>query len=178
MVEMASAISLSIVASSELSARLRGTQHAPATTMENFKHILVATDFGSASDEAVEAATKLGLAFEAKITVLHAWEIPIYPYMESMLNSALLVDVEARAAKRLAEVLAKVRAFVPNADSVLVAAPPWSAILDTISDVKPDLVVVGSHGHRGVARALLGSVAEKVVRLSPVPVLTVKSAPN
>ena len=54
---------------------------------------------------------------------------------------------------------------------------PWEEILATIEAVGADLVIMGTHGRRGVPRLLLGSVAEKIVRTSPVPVLTVRGGP-
>lgn len=143
--------------------------------MKPFKHILVPTDFEASSLEAVETAVSLARAFESKLTLLHVWEIPIYPYMEFMLNSEVVAGVEDRAIRRLAEWLEKVRQDVPSAESKLKTGMPWGGILDAISEEGPDLVVMGTHGRRGVSHVLLGSVAEKVVRLSPVPVLTVRS---
>lgn len=62
----------------------------------------------------------------------------------------------------------------PEAKSVLRRGRPWEEILAAAADVEADLIVIGTHGRRGLSRALLGSVAEKVVRVSPVPVMTVR----
>jgi nucleotide-binding universal stress UspA family protein len=69
--------------------------------------------------------------------------------------------------------LAKAKARQANIESMLVTGETWRRILDVVKDRGVDLVVMGTHGRRGVSRVLLGSVAEKVVRLSPVPVVTV-----
>ena len=143
--------------------------------MPHFKHILLATDFEASSSAALEAGVELAKAFGAKLTLLHVWEIPIYPYMEFMLNSELIAGVEARALQRLTDSLASVRQAVPSADSKLKTGLPWTGILEAIAETKADLVVMGTHGRRGVSHTLLGSVAEKVVRMSPVPVLTVRT---
>jgi nucleotide-binding universal stress UspA family protein len=95
--------------------------------------------------------------------------------MEFMLNSEVIASVEERAVKRLESGLEKVRQVLPNADSKLMTGVPWGGILDAIGECKPDLVVMGTHGRRGVDHLMLGSIAEKVVRLSPVPVLTVRA---
>jgi nucleotide-binding universal stress UspA family protein len=135
---------------------------------------LVPTDFGSPSGRAVETAAELARTFGSQLTLLHIWEIPVYPYMEFLLETPdLVASVEAAATQRLAEALAQVRKSVPDARSILKMGVPWQQILDTISKEQPDLVVMGTHGRKGVSHALLGSVAEKVVRLSPVPVMTV-----
>jgi nucleotide-binding universal stress UspA family protein len=144
--------------------------------MTTFKHILVPTDFEAPSSRAIDVAIGLARAFDAKLTLLHVWEIPIYPYMEFMLNSEVITSVEQRAVKRLAEALEGLRKALPRAESKLKTDMPWAGILDAIQETGADLVVMGTHGRRGVAHVVIGSVAEKVVRLSPVPVLTVRSA--
>lgn len=147
--------------------------------MKKFRHILVPTDFGPSSAEAVEVAIALADTFDAELTLLHVWEIPVYPYMEFVLDSAQLVDsVEQAATQRLAQALDEVRQRLPRAKSLLKMGLPWQEIVDTIAELQPDLVVMGTHGRRGLTHALLGSVAEKVVRLSPVPVLTSHAAPG
>jgi nucleotide-binding universal stress UspA family protein len=145
--------------------------------MKTFKHILVPTDFGKATAGALEIATSLAQGCDAKLTLLHVWEVPIYPYMDFMLNSEVITRVEDAAIKHLAQALEGVRKIVPGAQSMLKTGMPWAGILDAIEELKPDLVVLGTHGRRGVERAVLGSVAEKLVRLSPVPVLTVHGSP-
>jgi nucleotide-binding universal stress UspA family protein len=142
--------------------------------MKHPKHILLPTDFEAASGAALELAISLAQAFDAKLTLLHVWEIPIYPYMEFMLNSELIAGVEARALQRLTDAAAGVRQTLPAVTSKLKTGQPWSAILEAIDETQADLVVMGTHGRRGLSHVLLGSVAEKVVRLSPVPVLTVR----
>jgi nucleotide-binding universal stress UspA family protein len=142
--------------------------------MKTFKHILVPTDFEPSSAEALDVAVSLAQDFNAELTLLHVWEIPIYPYMEFMLNSELITRIEEQAVKRMDEALAKVREVLPTANSKLKTGLPWGGILDAIHDEKPDLVVMATHGRRGLNHLLLGSVAEKVIRLSPAPVLTVR----
>jgi nucleotide-binding universal stress UspA family protein len=94
--------------------------------------------------------------------------------MEFMLNSEVITDMEDRAVKRLGEAIAKVREELPSADSLLKTGVPAAGIVEAINDLKPDLVVLGTHGRRGFSHLMLGSVAERVTRLSPTPVLTVR----
>ena len=143
--------------------------------MKTFKHILVTTDFQEASSGALDAAVDLAMALGAQLTVLHVWEIPIYPYMDFILNSEMISSVEDRAVERLQQTLDDVRKVLPEATSKLKHGMPWSGILQAVEELAPDLLVVGTHGRQGLSHALLGSVAEKVVRLSPVPVLTVRA---
>ena len=86
----------------------------------------------------------------------------------------LLTPVEDAAKEALANTVAEVNKSVPVANGILRRGLAASETLALINEVKPDLVVIGTHGRQGVARALLGSIAEKIVRLSPVPVLTVR----
>jgi nucleotide-binding universal stress UspA family protein len=145
--------------------------------MKTFKHILVPTDFEKASAGALDVAISLAQSCGAKLTLLHVWEIPIYPYMDFMLNSAVIARVEDAAVKHLGEALEKLRKVLPDAESKLKMGEAGPGIVEAIAELKPDLVVMGTHGRRGVGRVLLGSVAEKIVRLSTVPVLTVHAPP-
>jgi nucleotide-binding universal stress UspA family protein len=60
-------------------------------------------------------------------------------------------------------------------EGILASGEPWRAILAKARELDCDLILMGTHGRRGLERALVGSVAEKVVRLSPIPVLTISS---
>lgn len=143
--------------------------------MQDFKHILVATDFASSSERALELAVKLAAKFDAKLTLLHVWEIPVYPYMDFVLSSAeLLRSVEEAAQQRLAAMLSELQKRLPSARSLLKMGVPWEQILATAKEEQADVIVMGTHGRRGVEHVLMGSVAEKVVRLASVPVLTAR----
>jgi nucleotide-binding universal stress UspA family protein len=142
--------------------------------MKPIQHILVATDFGESSKAAVETGVFMAKKLGAILTLFHAYEIPIYG-MDGVYPAAVdfLTPIREDAEKTLATTLAEVRKSMPDARSVLCFGSPWQGILNTVEELHVDLVVMGTHGRRGVAHALLGSVAEKTVRLSPVPVLTV-----
>ena len=144
--------------------------------MTIIKSILVPIDFSGASANALEMAIDMAQAFDAELTLLHAWELPVYPYMEFMLSSSELSSaIERGATQRLESTLQTVRARVPRSKSKLMMGVVWQKIIEAIDELKPDLVVMGTHGRHGVSHALLGSVAEKIVRLSPVPVLTTRA---
>lgn len=141
--------------------------------MQTFKHILVPTDFHEASAAALNLAVSMAQTFDAKVTLLHVWELPIYPYMDFMLNSAMITRVEDAATNGLAEALDALRKKLPTAQSKLKTGLPWEGVLEAIKELGADLVIMGTHGRRGLSRLTLGSVAERVVRVAPVPVLTV-----
>jgi nucleotide-binding universal stress UspA family protein len=143
--------------------------------MTRFHHILVPVDFEEASQEALEVAIDLTLTFDAKLTVVHAWDLPVYSYAGlSYLPPDVATVVEEAATQSLADAAALVMRRVPKAESVLVRGPAAAEIMGTAGRLKADLIVMGTHGRRGVSRLVLGSVAEKVVRSSPVPVLTIR----
>jgi nucleotide-binding universal stress UspA family protein len=141
----------------------------------SFKHLLVAIDFGEPSEHALETAIELAKSLGAALTVLHCYEIPSYAYGGmSFVAADLLGPIHDAAREQMGRVMSAVQKRVPGARGVLRRGVPWTEILVAIEETKPDLVVTGTHGRRGVSHALLGSVAEKIVRTSPVPVLTVR----
>jgi nucleotide-binding universal stress UspA family protein len=143
--------------------------------MNTFKHILVPTDFSASSSGAVELAIDMATQFNAELTLLHVWELPVYPYMELMLNAAEIANnAEKAAAKCLDTKLNEVQARLPRAKALLKMGLAWQQIVETSKESKADLLVMATHGRRGFEHPLMGSVTEKLVRLSAVPVLTVR----
>ncbi len=139
-----------------------------------FKNILVATDFGNASRRAAELGCELARQFGARLTLLHVWTVPIPAYAEAI--SIRLDEIEKEAVKAMEEEVDRLRDKCPTPiRTLLVVGLAWRTIVDAIEEHKCDLVIVGTHGRHGVERLFLGSVAEKVVRASPVPVLTVRA---
>ncbi|MEW5983358.1 MAG: universal stress protein [Acidobacteriota bacterium] len=136
------------------------------------RSVLVPVDFGPASARALAVGQALAGRHAAAIVAMHAETLEVPPYFtHDQLN-----DVERqRAAIRVkAEryLEAFVRAEAPAAASVLTEGPAVEAIVAAAAG--HDLIVMGTHGRRGPSRWWLGSVAERVVRHSPVPVLVVR----
>ena len=145
--------------------------------MQSFKKILVPVDFDGASSAALRFAVELADRDGAELTLLHVWELPAYAYPVVEASPAdVFTPLRAAARVHLDELVARARKHHANTHGVLREGLPWRAILDEIESSAPDLVVLGTHGRRGVARVFLGSVAEKIVRLSPAPVLTIHGA--
>lgn len=139
--------------------------------MPSFKHILVPTDFGEVSMHAADVACELAEKFGARLTLFHVWSLPIPVYAEGI---AVPIDLVQQAANEALEAeVARIRKRIPAARALLISGAPASGIVEAVSEHGCDLVVIGTHGRRGLPRAILGSVAEKVVRRSPVPVLSV-----
>jgi nucleotide-binding universal stress UspA family protein len=142
--------------------------------MPSFQKILVPLDFGEPSMRALAAAIDLAKLYGSSLTLFHTWEIPSYGY-GAALPADVLTQLESSARAQLDAVLADVAKQVPDTNAILECGVPWRELLRTIELVDPDLVVMGTHGRKGIGRALLGSVTEKIVRMSPVPVLSMRT---
>ena len=141
--------------------------------MSNFRHVLVATDFGESSQRAVELALVIAGRLNARLTIMHACQLLAHMY-EGLYPNAQVIEMIADAArKQLAAALAAARQTKSDTRALLRHGPPWQQILSAIDETHADLVVLGTHGRTGVERVLLGSVAERLVRLSPVPTVVV-----
>jgi nucleotide-binding universal stress UspA family protein len=143
--------------------------------MLTLRTILVPVDFEPPSDRAVETAADLAKTFGAKIVVVHAYELPFYPYPGTAAPTAgtdLPAAIRSAATAGLDAIVRRIRERVPSAEGILRMGPPADEILAVARERKADLIVMGTHGRTGLAHALLGSVAEKVVRRSEVPVWT------
>jgi nucleotide-binding universal stress UspA family protein len=136
-----------------------------------FRHILAATDFGECSRTAIEHAIDIATRYGAKLTVVHTFQPPVD--YGTPLFADIVTPLQEAAEAQMEELLEPVRGRCPNVTGIVRFGLAWEQILDVAHDQGADLIVVGSHGRKGLPRALLGSVSEKVVRLSPVPVLTV-----
>ncbi len=139
------------------------------------KAILVATDFSETSDRAVDYAVEFAKVTGAKVTVLHAYELPIYGFPDGALVAT--VDMATRimnaAQAALDQTCASRRDKGVEMAPVLRQGLPWDEIHSVAEELGCDLIVIGTHGRKGLAHALIGSVAEKVIRSATLPVLTI-----
>jgi nucleotide-binding universal stress UspA family protein len=138
------------------------------------RRILVPHDFSETAEKAFGLALALAAKLGASLTLLHVYEVPSYAFAEGVPLPVSLTEEIAAAARSALEVLAgrAAQEGVPIA-TLLRQGAAWSEIAAAAKEPGADLIVMGTHGRRGVARMLLGSVAEKVVRTAPCPVLTV-----
>jgi nucleotide-binding universal stress UspA family protein len=139
------------------------------------KTILVPTDFSEHAEHAFQWAVGLAASWNAKIMLFHA--APLFShigYPESMYLvdfAKLETDLIADAERRLGELAAKKGANgVTVATRAVLGEPVWE-ICQAAESEHADLIVMGSHGRTGLAHVLLGSVAERVARHAPCPVL-------
>jgi nucleotide-binding universal stress UspA family protein len=145
-----------------------------------YQHVLVPVDGSQISDLALREATRLISAATAELRILHVVEA-VKPLIDvELLNvEALRQAVHDAGLKILARAEAVAREAGVAATTRLVEAPPSARIASVIAEEArawpADLIVIGTHGRRGVDRLLLGSVAEGVLRLASSPVLLIRS---
>jgi len=142
------------------------------------KHILVATDFGEPADAALAYGRELARTYGATLHVVHIVD-DVYLRLGGDAYVAVLPDLQ-RDAELAAQ--AHLDALLVDNDPdplpvkkvTLTSAAPATAIVDYARSNGIDLIVIGTHGRGAVAHLLMGSVAERVVRTAPCPVLTVR----
>lgn len=141
-----------------------------------FQRILVPIDFSEHSERALEMARDLAKAFDAKLLLLHCYQVSpgaVSPY-GIVLPENFDREVREAAARRLDEWRDKASADGVDAEARLSSTFPSMGIVDAAVEEKADLVVMGTRGLSGLKHVLLGSVAERTLRTAPCPVLTVK----
>lgn len=145
--------------------------------MVEFKRILVPTDFSETAERALDVAVELSKTFGATITLFHTYEVPLYTYQGvPAVPMDYWTPLRNAATRRLEAAVADLRQRASDAKGLLTQGTPWEEILGAAKETDASLIVMGTHGRRGLKHVLLGSVAERVVRLSPIPVLTVRGA--
>jgi nucleotide-binding universal stress UspA family protein len=144
--------------------------------MAELRRILVPTDFTETSDRALEWALDLAKRLGAVVTILHAYEIPIVGFPDGAIIATPEIAGRISDASKAAleSTLARARDRGVTVDSVLREGVPWEEINAVADAIDADLVVIGTHGRRGLTRALLGSVAENVVRTAHRPIVTIR----
>ncbi|HTQ43496.1 MAG TPA: universal stress protein [Polyangiaceae bacterium] len=139
--------------------------------------ILVASDFSDTARVAADWATDFARALGAKLVVVHVFDMPVV----GLPDAAFIVD--AKTAARLSEQaqrgldaeMARLRALGAEVEAGLLRQGDARDVIPKAAESEgAGLVVIGSHGRRGLSRALLGSVAESIVRSSSVPVVVVR----
>jgi nucleotide-binding universal stress UspA family protein len=140
-----------------------------------FQRILTATDFTETSDRALEFALELARKFDARITIVHAYQIPAMGFADGgyIAGAEVAAQLATAAQNRLDAVIESKKTSGIPMTAVLREGVAWEEVNAMAKEIDADLIVIGTHGRRGLARALLGSVAENVIRTSMVPVLVI-----
>lgn len=144
--------------------------------------IIAGCDLSVPSDHAIERAIGIALLHRAKIVLVHAQaaDAPIAEVDNTILAQLGEVSAAIRAeeAVRLADQLAEIQALGLGATVISRIGPPDEVLIAAANDEHAELIVVGTHGHTGVSRFLLGSVASTTIRRAPCDVLVVRGEPR
>jgi universal stress protein A len=138
-----------------------------------FTRILCPIDFDDNSLDALRMASRLAQESKARLYVLHVVKLT----NPTVISAPLIAEETGRLAREGLDRVSKEELADVEHETLLRSGHAASEILAAETDIKADLVVMGTHGRSGVAHLVLGSVAEHVVRESPCAVLTVRAKP-
>jgi nucleotide-binding universal stress UspA family protein len=149
-----------------------------------FERILVPVDFNTTARPAIDYAAMMALRFNATVEIVHVWQPPALIPANFLLVTSdpgtvpqSLEDIARNhAVERTQELADLIKSRGVTAKVHIGIGNPAHEILGLAESGHFDLIIMGSHGRTGVARALIGSVAEKVVRHAPCPVLVVRAS--
>lgn len=141
------------------------------------KQILVPVDFSEVSMQALDYAVELSKGFNAAVAAVFVVEPMYYAAPPTAYGAAtqvamLLDDQRKLGREQLGKIAARLTKRGVKCRTVLQEGTAYERIADTAKRLKADLIVMSTHGRTGLSHLLMGSVAEKVVRLAPCPVLT------
>jgi len=146
--------------------------------MIDFKRVLAPTDFSESSEEALRQACWLAERFGAELHILHVLTeiVPTGPdpLMMPVMPPQFYQDDENKAQKALEEVVKPSWEKPASVKTAVRWGSAAEAIVDYASEQGIDLIVISTHGRTGLSHILLGSVAERIVREAPCPVLTIR----
>jgi universal stress protein A len=142
----------------------------------DIRHILAPTDFSDYSKKALSDAFELAQTFGATLSLLHVLEPSPYlgEFTLPTMGEELLGDLERQASAALAQVLPEAQQAKIEVTRAVAIGSPSVKIVETVEAEHVDLIVMATHGRTGLSHLLIGSVAERVVRTAPCPVLTIR----
>lgn len=146
--------------------------------MSFVKTILCPVDFSPGSERAAEQAALLAKATGASIELLHVYQIPMVVLPEGVVttDAEFVTKLTDHAQRQLDTLRDKLLAHGVSVSTRLIQGEPVPTILARAKEMAASLMVLGTHGHGGFKRLILGSTTERVVRQSPIPVLSVHLA--
>jgi universal stress protein A len=144
------------------------------------KTILVATDFSDDANAALETAVDFAKSFGAKLELLHAYHVDVPAVYggfggDFVMPQDILEPIRQAANASMEKLVKDVSAKKVEVDGRAVMEHAVQAILEHADRLSADLIVTGTRGLTGLKHVLIGSTAERIVRLAPCPVLTVKA---
>jgi nucleotide-binding universal stress UspA family protein len=143
--------------------------------MSIIKTILAPIDFSETSSRSLDYAVDLAVQLKASVLVVHVYELPTYTFPAGVVITPpdLAAQVADKSQKSLDAALNARRSRGAELSGTLLVGSAREEIVRLAKDARVDLIVMGTHGRRGLSRVILGSVAEAVLRTSHVPVLTI-----
>jgi nucleotide-binding universal stress UspA family protein len=146
--------------------------------MKRIRRILHASDFSGPSRLAFARAIDFAKLARAEVILVHVLN-PIVPYVGDgyiapQLYDQIVTDLQTKARKHLQRMAEKARSAGVKASTLIVEGATPERIVRTARSKRADLIVIGTHGHTGLTRMVLGSVASRVVATASCPVLTVR----
>ncbi|MDN3514485.1 MAG: universal stress protein [Candidatus Brocadia sp.] len=144
--------------------------------MITIKNILCPIDYSIYSEMALKYAIEFAEKYQAKLYLMHVLDIRIYEINDPGLYNVNVVDKETidKLRERLLRCVNEdTKGRIP-VEALIIQGVPFAEIIKASRDYKIDLIVLGTHGRTGLSHAIMGSVAEKVVRKAPCPVLTIR----
>lgn len=142
------------------------------------ERIFVPVDFSKYSEQALALALEIAKGVGAHLEVFHCYD-EVRSGKAPVGSAGLDPAIRANAEEDMKQLLARFQSKAEGVDVELNLHPgmfPKAAVLARAEETNPDLIVLGTHGHTGLMQALLGSVAEELVRKAPCPVLTVRAS--
>jgi nucleotide-binding universal stress UspA family protein len=152
--------------------------HAEDSLMD-VRHLLVPTDFSEGSKQAFAYAVGVARTCGAKLTLLHVVELPSYlsdGHTPAPTTTALRDAMQESAQQELARLLPEGAGTPVEIARQVAVGVPYQKILETAAAEQVDWIVMATHGRTGLSHLVMGSVAERVVRTAPCPVLTLRPA--
>ena len=147
--------------------------------MKPFRRILVATDFTPASEPALDEAIEMAKGDGTELLIAHAYQLPNMPGTESggaAVYEEWVKELRDSVEERLKPLVERARGEGIHAEALILTGTPSEAITEAAAEQAADLVIMGTHGRKGVSKLFLGSVASRVISSAPCPVLTVHAA--
>ena len=135
------------------------------------QHILVPVDFSPDAEQALDNAIALGQMFQARLSLLHVISLPVTTEINL---SAYSKELEHSARQQMEAYQRRVTHAGLQSETQVMHGDPFRSIIQAATDQPIDLIIMGTHGRTGIPHLLIGSVAERVVRLAPCPVLVTR----
>jgi nucleotide-binding universal stress UspA family protein len=145
--------------------------------MKEFKTILFATDFSENSEYAFDYALAMARKYQSLLAIVHVINEPVDLrgfYVPHISFESLEEEIEEGARKMMEKFCRTHIGDYENYQTFIVPGIPYDEIIKKAADLNADLIIMGTQGRSGLDHVLFGSTAEKVVRKSPVPVMTIR----